>query len=548
MTEIKDIFANKLSEEMKTYGHTNRSMASYTAIPEHRFEEFLNHVALPNREEIKRIAKVLHVEDAILRVAAENSDPLARQENSLEAIIAKAKSKAEADRIAQGKPLVIPTSKNKPKAEAETKQPVKKTAKIKATIRIEEKGPALLSEREAELFRERFVDSLSQPNAKEIRKALGLMPTAVHNYLHGKQAPFRKRALKLMTIMDKLNPVTVNVESVRLAFRTALGNAIDREGSVNKVAAYLGKSNQIVNKWYTGKILPTPKNMIELTDHLNKLQQISDSVDQIPTHSTQNQPECKALVIKPEPQPDAKDEAFNSEVVIDYRDKIIADHGIPRLRTVERKKFMTCLAHVEAVTSKDFLTHLIGKKRVERFQDMSRTIGRPEAIEILKSIQPIAASKGLKVSRKAGTLTGTYKTASFDVVRKTSTKSTETITETLENQPEIQIMLPIAQPKLDELGGKVLTVIDYHGNRRPLKEWLDELNTPLEDLAVIYNLEFAINHNALETQTVTISGLGNVYEYIQHKLMKSADTIDVKLTFGSCFNDPLVVHYLRYIK
>lgn len=539
MTEIKDIFANKLSEEMKTYGHTNRSMASYTAIPEHRFEEFLNHVALPNREEIKRIAKVLHVEDAILRVAAENSDPLARQESSLEAIIAKAKSKAKADRIAQGKPLVIPTPKNKPKAEAEIKQPVKKTAKIKATIRIEEKGPALLSEREAELFRERFVDSLSQPNAKEIRKALGLMPTAVHNYLHGKQAPFRKRALKLMDIMDKLNPVIVNVESVRLAFRTALGNAIDHEGSVNKVAAYLGKSHQIVNKWYTCKIFPTPKNMIELTDRLNKLQLVSDSVDKTPTHTTQSQP---ALY------PESKDEAFNSEVAIDYSDKLIADYGIPSLRKVERKKFMACLARVEAVTSKDFLTHLIGKKRLERFHDMSRTIGRPEAIEILKSIQPIAASKGLKVSRKAGTLKGTYKTASFDVVRKTSTKSNETITETLENQPEIQIMLPIAQPKLDELGGKVLTVIDYHGNCRPLKEWLDELNAPLEDLAVIYNLEFAINHNALETQTVTISGLGNVYEYIQHKLMKSADTIDVKLTFGSCFNDPLVVHYLRYIK
>lgn len=547
MTEIKDIFANKLLEEMKTYGHTNRSMASYTAIPEHRFEEFLNHVALPNREEIKRIAKVLHVEDVILRVAAENSDPLAGQEDSLEAIIAKAKSKAEADRIAQGKPLVIPTSKNKPKAEAETKQPVKKTAKIKATIRIEEKGPALLSEREAELFRERFVDSLSQPNAKEIRKALGLMPTAVHNYLHGKQAPFRKRALKLMTIMDKLNPVTVNVESVRLAFRTALGNAIDRAGSVNKVADYLGKSHQIVNNWYTGKICPTPKNMIELTDRLNKFRREDDATDQALYVATTAKEDRKTLVIKPAPKPELNI-SNDLEFKINYRDKLIADCGTPRLRTVERKKFMTCLTHVEAVTSRDFLMHLIGKKRVERFHDMSRTIGRPEAIEILKSIQPIAASKGLKVSRKAGTLKGSYKTASFDVVRKTSTKSNETIAETLEKQPEIQIMLPIAQPKLDELGGKVLTVIDYHGNRRPLKEWLDELNAPLEDLAVIYNLEFAINNNALETRTVTISGLGNVYEYIQHKLMKSADTIDVKLTFGSCFNDPLVVHYLRYIK
>ena len=548
MTEIKDIFANKLREEMKTYGHTNRSMASYTAIPEHRFEEFLNHVALPNREEIKRIAKVLHVEDVILRVAAENSDPLAGQEESLELIIAKAKNKAEADRIAQGKPLVIPTPVNKPKVEAKPKQPEKKTAKIKAAVHIKEKGPGRLSEREAELFRERFVDSLRQPNAKEIRKALGLSPLAVHNYRHGKQAPFRKRALKLMAVMDKLNPVTVNVESVRLAFRTALGNAIDRAGSVNKVAAYLGKSHQIVNKWYTGKICPTPKNMIELTDRLNKFRRASDPVDNIPTHTAQNQPERKALVIKPAPQPEAKDEALNSEIVIDYRDKLIADRGTPRLRTVERKKFMTCLAHVEAVTSRDFLMHLIGKKRVERFHDMSCTIGRPEAIEILKSIQPIAASKGLKVSRKAGALKGTYKTASFDVVRKAPNKSNETIAETLEKQPEIQIMLPIAQPKLDELGGKVLTVIDYHGNRRPLKEWLDELNAPLEDLAVIYNLEFAINNNALETRTVTISGLGNVYEYIQHKLMKSADTIDVKLTFGSCFNDPLVVHYLRYIK
>lgn len=535
MTEIKDIFANKLREEMKTYGHTNRSMAAYTAIPEHRFEEFLNQVALPNREEIKHIAKVLHVEDVILRVAAENSNPLAGQEESLESIIAKAKSKAEADRIAQGKPLVIPTQGNKPKAEAKPKQPAKTTAKIKATVHIKERGPGRLSEREAELFRERFVDSLSQPNAKEIRKALGLSPSAVHNYYHGKQVPFRKRALKLMDIMDKLNPITVNVESVRLAFRTALGNAIDRAGSVNKVAAYLNKNLQIVKKWYTGKIYPTPKNMIELTTRLNKFIREDDGTDQALYIATTGKEESKPLVIEP-------------EFEINYRDKLIADKGTPRLRTVERKKFMTCLAHVEAVTSRDFLMHLIGKKRVERFQDMSRTIGRPEAIEILKSIQPIAASKGLKVSRKAGALKGTYKTASFDVVHKTSDKSNETVTETLEKQPEIQIMLPIAQPKLDELGGKVLTVIDYHGNRRPLKEWLDELNAPLEDLAVIYNLEFTINNNALETRTVTISGLGNVYEYIQHKLMKSADTIDVKLTFGSCFNDPLVVHYLRYIK
>lgn len=547
MTEIKDIFANKLREEMKTYGHTNRSMAAYTAIPEHRFEEFLNHVALPNREEIKRIAKVLHVEDVILRVAAENSDPLAGQEASLEAIIAKAKNKAEADRIAQGKPLVIPTQGNKSKAEAKSKQPAKTTAKIKATVHIKERGPGRLSEREAELFRERFVDSLSQPNAKEIRKALGLSPLAVHNYRHGKQAPFRKRALKLMAIMDKLNPVTVNVESVRLAFRTALGNAIDRAGSVNKVAAYLGKSHQIVNKWYTGKICPTPKNMIELTDRLNKFRRADDATDQALYVATTAKEERNALVIKPASKTELNN-SNNPEFEINYSDKLIADKGTPRLRTVERKKFMACLNYVEAVTSTKFLSHMIGKKRVERFQDMSRTIGRPEAVEILKSIQPIAASKGLKVSRKAGVLKGTYKTASFDVVRKTSDKSNETIAETLEKQPEIQIMLPIAQPKLDELGGKVLTVIDYHGNRRPLKEWLDELNAPLEDLAVIYNLEFAINNNALETRTVTISGLGNVYEYIQHKLMKSADTIDVKLTFGSCFNDPLVVHYLRYIK
>lgn len=537
MTEIKDIFANKLREEMKTYGHTTRSMEAYTAIPEHRFEEFLNQVALPNREEIKRIAKVIHVEDAILRVAVENSDPLAGKEESLELIIAKAKNKAKADRIAQGKPLIAPTVETKSKAKP--KQPTKKTAKIKASAKIKKTGPGRLTEREAELFKNRFVDSLKQPNAKEFRKALDITDFSLHNYRHGKQTPLRKRALVMMAIMDKFNPITVNVDVVRLEFRTALGNAIDRAGSVNKVAAYLGKSHQIVNKWYTGKTFPTATNMIEMTSRLNKFRREDDATDQALYVATTGKEERNALVIKPAPK-----QGFNlnkdPEFEINYKDKLIADKGTPRLRTVERKKFMACLNHVEAVTSKKFLAHLIGKNRVERFQDMSRTIGRPEATEILKSIQPIAKSKGLKVTRKAALLQGTYKTNTFDVIYKPS--------KVMPTQPKIQIRIPVAQPKLDELGGKVLSVLDYHGDRRPLKEWLDELNAPIEDLAVIYNLEFIINNNALETRTVTISGLGNVYEYIQHTLMKSADTIDVKLTFGSCFNDPLVVHYLRYIK
>lgn len=505
MTQIKDIFKKKLAEEMRVYGYNVRALSAYTLLTELRIEDFLNLKDLPNREEIKRLAKALHIEEPILRVAVENSNPDASNNILPDLDMDEIRKRTKANM----KPRVINTP------EATKPKPIIKSKPSKATIatKIATKGPGRLTDEEAEIFQARFTDTLSKPNKREVLKAMGLTAVAVHNYKYGKQVPYRKRAVKLMAIMNKLNPVEIDINEIEFKFRSALGYAIDRSGSVNKVASFLGRDSKTVAKWHTGKLRPSAKNMLEYTDRLNRFRKVENT----PEARVIDKPVIARPIIKAQPK--------NETPEIDYSSPLVSEFGSPRLRTIERKRFKTCVETVINKHGKVKTARILHVKesRLDLYMDLARTVARSEAFKMLKILQPLARVKGIKLKRGLSTFSGKFKCTKFDIVRKLEVES-------------------------DKDENKILTVIDYSGNRRPLIDVLNEINQIKGSALCRYNVELFTNiENQPKLQNVTVDSLDEVIDFILN-YAKTADSIDIKLTTTSMFNDILMSNVLRYIQ
>lgn len=633
MENIKEKFSKRLLEEMRALGYSTRVLSSMTLIPDLRIEDFLNNKDLPNRIEIKQLARTLNVEEAVFRIAVDLSKPNDTTEILVEPIIEQPKTSNSSSLEIKYKHLVselqdlIYQSNSNELTKAEAAQFVHFMKHLRETVRaktayrmigvsqaslyrygsgqniptrnrlkemltvlknykdssdenltmstgsiistkIKRTGSKLLTAGEAKYFQTRFNNAVNEFSKKELREALDLTHGQFYSYRLSKTFPKRAKARK---IIDKLNELETknqtkvlksdkkdelyeDIDKVKLQFRSALGYAIDRAGSLNKVANYLGKSHITVGKWNKGHFTPSYKNMLEYTDRLNRFRRVEDHTGQLPEY---RQAQHKPVRIIKESQPTKDSETL-------FNAPLVCKTGSPRLRTVERKRFAECINAAVNQHGSKLILHILkcNHSQISRYKDLSRTVARTEAVRVLAKIQPLARAKKLKLVRNTTFTAGHIAQPKIDVVRVNN--SQQTLPADINRDLSDKVAQPIpASPKfnpneecldlIEALVGKnssrkELTVIDYNGNRRSLLEWLNELNQLVKSSRIIYTLEYLSEQNLLKSERVIINGLNNVYDFIENQLIKTADTIDVKLTFKSSFNETLMIHNLRYIK
>lgn len=501
MSQIKDGFAKLLTIEMKSIGISLRELARNTFIPEIRIEDFINQNDLPNKMEAERLAKQLNVEYPIFRVAVENSQPKETPQ-TVEVL--------NLNNNSHIKPVVD--------------QKVSKEINI-SKLGVLKTGPARLTSREALFFQRIFVDAITGKNYPKILKELDLPEITIYKYRNGIQAPYRKRALAILETILKFQPKDENLETLHLQFRSAVSYAIDRSGSIKRVAAHFKVDPQTIRGWQIGKCYPKKSSLENYINDLNNFYR--GSMDAYPKISA---PAIEKPVVKYTKPVESNN--TNQSKDIDYSAPIIATVGSKNLLTLERERFTKCINHVINIFGKKYVFKVakINQSRLDRYRDTPRTIARREAIQILKRIQPLAMKQKPIINRNFKQQFGKITCSNYQIKLKSSKKACDNSVES--TQPNII--------------NKTLTVLDYKGERRNLTEWVHELLTFVDVERCVFGISYETE--PLTASKISSRDLNKIFDEIKQLISNTNSALDIKFTVSSTFNDTLMVHFLRYIK